>query len=65
MLNEGPVRDNSHRTENSREQNQECDERIPQLERGKKNIQQKKAEKEKVFDDITPWWLVLCVNANM
>lgn len=64
MLNEGSVRDNSYRKENSREQNQECDERIAQLDRGKKNLPQKKAEKEKVLDAIS-WRLVECNNANM
>ncbi|KAM0522536.1 hypothetical protein ACHAPE_002127 [Trichoderma viride] len=47
MLNEGSVRDNSHRRENSQEQNQEREERIAQLERGNKNLAQKSAEKEK------------------
>jgi hypothetical protein len=58
VLDEGSIRDNSHRKENSQEMNEQCDERIAQLERGKKNRPQKKAEKEKVFHDIISWWLV-------
>lgn len=49
VLNEGSVRDNSYRQENSQEQNEEREERIVQLERGKKNLAQKNSEEEKVL----------------
>lgn len=65
MLNEGSVRDNSYRRENSQEENQEREERIVQLERGKKNLAKKGAEKEKVPGDTVSWRLVECNNANM
>ncbi|PON27148.1 hypothetical protein TGAM01_v204097 [Trichoderma gamsii] len=44
---ERPFRDNSYREENTHEQNEEILERLNQLERGRKNLPQKKAEKEK------------------
>ncbi|KAK1241229.1 hypothetical protein MKX08_001203 [Trichoderma sp. CBMAI-0020] len=47
VLQEDPIRDNLHRNDNSRGQSQDIDERIAQLEKGKKNLPQKNAEKEK------------------
>lgn len=64
-MNEGSVRDNSNRKQNSQEENQERDERMAQLDRAKKNFPQKKAEQEKVLDDAMSWRLVECNNANI
>ncbi|KAL7924445.1 hypothetical protein ACQKWADRAFT_331402 [Trichoderma austrokoningii] len=47
IVNESYVTDNSHRKENSEEQNRQCDERKALLEESKKNLQYKRAEQYK------------------
>lgn len=52
MIDESQWRDNSPRHNIDPETSQHNEERIEQLKRGEENIQHKKAEKEKVMDDI-------------
>lgn len=52
MIDESQWRDNSPRHNVDPDISQLNEERIAQLKRGEENIQRKKAEKEKVMDDI-------------